>query len=364
VSAGGPVVLTGATGFLGTELLVRLLERTDRDVVALVRAPDDDAAAARVDGALAASLGPEAGGARPRVRAVAADLERPGLGLGAAARDRLAGEASLVVHCAASIAFDLPLEEARRVNVEGTREVLDLAREAAGRGALERVVHVSTAYVAGEREGRLREDERDVGQRHRNTYEQTKLEAEQLVANSGLPTSVLRPSIVVGDSRTGWTPAFNVIYWPLRAFARGMLKVVPADPDGRVDIVPVDRVADALLELVRGRGRGGWFHAVAGDDAPTCRQLAGMAARAFGREAPRFVQPGEDPEADRNAGVFAPYFRMRSVFDPGRGRALAAAPPPFADYFERLMAYARDARWGKRPSPRWALTRRRERLAA
>jgi thioester reductase-like protein len=349
------VVLTGATGFLGSELLVRLLEQTDRRVIALVRAGDDSAAAARVDNVVGEAFGPAARALRPRVRAVAADLEQPGMGLGDDARERLAAQASHVVHCAASISFSLPLDEARRANVDGTRAVLDLARQADAGGVLERLVHVSTAYVAGEREGRLREDERDVGQRHRNTYEQTKLEAEQIVARSGLPVSILRPSIVVGDSRTGWTPAFNVIYWPLRAFARGMLSAVPADPDGRVDIVPVDRVADALLELVDGAARSGCFHAVAGDEAPTCHQLAGMAARAFGREAPRFVVPGEDPEADERAGVFAPYFRMRAVFDPGRGQALADEPPPFAEYFERLMAYARDARWGKRPQPRWTV---------
>src|SRR4051794_20030427 len=212
----GTVVLTGATGFVGSELLVRLLERTDRGVVALVRARDDVAAAVRVDNLLGEALGPAVRGARPRVRALAADLERPGLGLAPGAFDALAAEAALVVHCAASISFSLPLEEARRINVGGTSGVLELARAADARGALERLVHVSTAYVAGERVGRVRADERDVGQRHRNTYERTKLEAEQLVARSGLPASVLRPSIVVGDSRTGWTPAFNVIYWPLR----------------------------------------------------------------------------------------------------------------------------------------------------
>jgi thioester reductase-like protein len=349
----GSVVLTGATGFVGSELLVRLLERTDRDVVALVRAKDDVAAAVRVDNLLGEAVGPAVRGVRPRVRALAADLERPGLGLAPGGFDALAAEAALVVHCAASISFSLPLEEARRINVGGTSGVLELARAADAHGVLERLIHVSTAYVAGEREGRVREDERDVGQRHRNTYERTKLEAEQLVARSGLPASVLRPSIVVGDSRTGWTPAFNVIYWPLRAFARGLLRTVPADPDGRVDIVPVDRVADALLALVEEPRRSGSFHAVAGDAAPTCAELATMAAEAFGQEPPRFVAPSEDPAAERDAGVFAPYFRVRSIFEPGRGRALGGVVPPLDDYFERLLAYARDARWGKRPRSRW-----------
>jgi thioester reductase-like protein len=360
----GPVVLTGATGFVGSELLVRLLERTDRDVVALVRAPDDVAAAVRVDNLLGEALGPAARGVRPRVRALAADLERPGLGLAPGAFDVLAGEAALVVHCAASISFSLPLSEARRINVGGTAGVLELARAAEARGALERLVHVSTAYVAGEREGRVREDERDVGQRHRNTYERTKLEAEQLVARSGLPASVLRPSIVVGDSRTGWTPAFNVIYWPLQAFARGLFPTVPADPDARLDIVPVDAVADALLELVRGPVRDGAFHVVAGDGAPTNAELATMAADAFDAEPPRFVRPGEDPSSELRAGPLLPYFRVRCTFDARHGRSLGGCPPPLADYFPALMRYAREARWGKRPSPRWAVAQREMRRVA
>ena len=70
---------------------------------------------------------------------------------------------------------------------------------------------------------------------------------------SDLPLVIARPSIVVGDRYSGWTPAFNVIYWPLRAFARGMLDEVPANPDGVVDVVPVDYVADALVHLLHPR---------------------------------------------------------------------------------------------------------------
>ncbi|MBA3327325.1 MAG: SDR family oxidoreductase [Solirubrobacterales bacterium] len=348
------MLLTGATGFVGMELLARVLEHTDREVIALVRADDDEAAQARLDAMLVTLLAPGERPAAGRVRAVAADLEQPGLGLAPAARDRVAGQAEAIVHCAASISFSLPLDEARQVNVDGTREVLRLAEETATRGTLERVVHVSTAYVAGEREGRVRERQGDVGQGFRNTYERTKLEAEGLVHESGLPVAILRPSIVVGDSVTGWTPAFNVIYWPLQAFARGLLSTLPSDPDGRVDIVPVDVVADALLALLEGPLRRGAFHAVAGDGAPTCATLARMAAEAFGVPTPEFVAPGEDPAAEEMAGVMLPYFRVRCVFDALRGRALGACPPPLADYFPALMRYADDARWGKKSTPRWA----------
>jgi thioester reductase-like protein len=348
------LLLTGATGFLGGELLVRLLEQTDRDVVTLVRAGDDDAAQARLDATLAMLLPP---GAQPRdrVRAVAAHLDQPGLGLPSATRDALMCDVDTVVHCAASVQFTLPLDEARRINVDGTREVLDCAARAP---ELERFVHVSTAYVAGDRPGPYREDEGDVGQRPRNTYEETKLAAEQHVLASGLPaTSIVRPSIVVGDSRTGWTPAFNVIYWPLRAFSRGLLPVVPGDPDARVDIIPVDTVADALLELADGPPRSGTMHVVAGDQAPTIRELAELAAAAFDAPVPRFVPPGEAPEVEQFAGPFLPYFSVSGVFDAARGRALGYTPPALAKYLPTLLRYANKAGWGKRSHHRWAVLR-------
>jgi long-chain acyl-CoA synthetase len=343
------IVLTGATGFLGGELLVRLLERSDHEVVALVRAPDDAAAAARLDATLAVLLPP---GSVPdgRVRAVAAHLDRPGLGLPDAAFAALAERTRAIVHCAASVSFTLPLDEARAINVGGTRAMLGLA--AAAGPALERFVHVSTAYVAGDRPGPYRASEGDVGQRPRNTYEQTKLEAESYVLGAQLPNaSILRPSIVVGDSRTGWTPAFNVIYWPLRAFARGLLPVVPGDPSAPVDVVPVDTVADALLDLSVGPPRSGTFHAVAGDAAPTAGRLSELAARLFGAAPPEFVGPGAAPEIERRAGAFLPYFRVRGRFS---ADGVLAAAPPLERYLPTLLRYADAAAWGRRARPRWA----------
>jgi len=350
----GPLLMTGATGFVGMELLARVLEHTDRDVIALVRADDDVAAQVRIDDVLESIVAPGTQPHRGRVRAVAADLESPGLGISPIQRERITGSVTAVVHCAASVSFTLPLEDARRINVEGTREIVKLACDARSRGSLERFVHVSTAYVAGDRVGLISEHDGDVGQTFRNTYERTKLEAEQLVTSSGLPAAIVRPSVIVGDSSTGWTQAFNVIYWPLQAFARGLFPTVPGDAAASLDIVPVDTVADALLELLRGPVRGGAFHIVAGDQAPSNAELATMAAEAFDAEPPVFVALGEDEDAEKLAGALVPYFSVRCTFDARRARELlGATPPPLREYFPSLMRYARDARWGKNPVPRW-----------
>jgi thioester reductase-like protein len=355
MSERAPVLLTGATGFLGMGVLGRLVRQTDRDVIALVRAPDDDVAQDRLDTVIATLLAP---GGRPRsgrVRGLAADLGQPDLGLSPIARDRLANSIGAVVHCAASISFTLELAEARRINVDGMRAVLALASDASRRGSLDRFVHVSTAYVAGDRSDRISEHEGDVGQGFRNTYERTKLEAEHAVQDSGLPAAIVRPSIIVGDSASGWTPAFNVIYWPLQAFARGLFPTVPANPEAQVDIVPVDVVADSLVELLRGPMRSGTFHVVSGDNAPTAGALATMAAEAFDAPPPRFVKLGVDPSAELRAGPLLPYFHVRAVFDSMRGRhLLGACAPPVQKYFPALMRYARKAQWGKQALPRWA----------
>ena len=159
------ILLTGGTGFLGMELIARLLDarrRPGHRARRSARATRRRRAGARRGAARRAST-TKPPAAAERLRAVPADLTAPGLGLSDADRASLAARASTrVVHCAASISFTLPLEEARAINVDGTRRMLDLA---ASCRALERFVHVSTAYVRGPRAGRFAEDDLGGGQR-------------------------------------------------------------------------------------------------------------------------------------------------------------------------------------------------------
>jgi thioester reductase-like protein len=339
----GAVLLTGATGFVGMELLRRFLEEDgDRRVHALVRAADDEAAGERLP-------------AHPRLNAVAGDIEQPGLGLSRAARERLRQEVTTILHCAASISFDLSLEESRQVNVDGTRNVLELAERCR---ALERLTYVSTAYVAGEPRGLFREDQLDVGQRFRNPYEQSKFEAERMIHEraNGLPLQVLRPSIIVGDSRTGRTSSFNVLYGPLKAMASGRIPAIPARRSAPVDIVPVDYVADRTYELVT-EGPDGTFHLVAGRNATTVGRLLELTARCLRRKPPAVLPPvvykrlahpwlRRKYAGLRKIEVYFPYFSMRVRFD---DRGLGPGPP-VEGYFHRLVEFAQRAGWGRVPS--------------
>jgi long-chain acyl-CoA synthetase len=365
------LLLTGTTGFVGMELLARVLRAPERRVVALIRAEDDEHATRRLHETLLSVFGavqPWAG----RVTAVAGDLRAPGLGLDPAAG--LADEITEVVHGAASVSFELALERSRAVNVEGTRRVLDLA---ASCPRLRRLTYVSTAYVAGRHRGVFGEGDFDVGQRFRNAYEQSKFEAEGLVrarAAAGLPVTIVRPSIVVGDRNSGWTASFNVLYWPLRALARGAYPVLPARRGAPVDVVSVDYVADAICALHALPGaEGGTYHLTASMHASSIGELLDLAVARLRCRRPPLLAPGlyrraVHPLALRLAPqrrrrflrateTYLPYFAMRVRYDDARTRAAlgpAIAPAPLHEYFDRLVDYALAARWGARPVGRAA----------
>ncbi len=360
------VLLTGATGFLGREILWRLLARGREPVECLVRAEDDAAAAARLEEVLAgAPPGALSAEARSRARALRGDLEIEGLGLEPTVAAELERRLTRVVHGAASVRFDLPLAEARRVNVDGTRRVLDLAARSV---VLERFDYVGTAYVAGRRAGRIGEDDLDGKAGFHNSYEQTKYEAERLVRErrADLPIAIFRPSIVVGDSETGRAASFKVLYWPLQMISRGLILIAPARRTGVVDLVPVDYVCDALEAISADpASRGGSFHLTAGEEASaTVGEILELAVGFFGVRRPLLVDPatfyagirplvyafawGRRRQVLRRGRVYVPYLSHRARFDVSRSRAACdLRPPQVATYFRRLMEYAVETDWGR-----------------
>ena len=272
---------------------------------------------------------------------MAGDVTSPGLGLHNGARTALAEEVGAVLHCAASIAFDLPLDEARAINVEGTREVIGFARECKALGRLERFVHVSTAYVSGKYEGTFRERQLDAGQEFRNTYEQTKSEAEHVVREAGdLSPCIARPSIVMGESDTGWTPAFNVLYWPLRAFSRGLFDEIPASPSATW--TSCRSTTSPTRSCTCSTRRGGRLQPRLGPRG-AARERARRARVRPLRPAAAEGGRGAAVRRRRRRGLPAVLrhgARVRRLPRPRRARAGRDPPPRLADYFARLMDYA------------------------
>ena len=267
--------ITGATGFIGSEVLRRLLLREpDRQVFALVRAANAAEATRRAREVLfKLFFDDEAATAegKRRVQWVIGDLRRPGLGIAPEVRERIVAECDEMIHAAASTDWDRPMEVAEAVNVEGVRAMADLAAERSRRPGPSRLVHIGTAFVAGRRNGVVRsEDLPGPAGPFNNTYEATKAQAERFLRErmGEVPITVVRPSIVVGDSTTGRTFNFNVIYFPIKLLQRGLLPVVPGRRATTLDIVPVDYVCDALLAIGRDPAAvGRTFHITADRDA-------------------------------------------------------------------------------------------------
>jgi thioester reductase-like protein len=242
-------LVTGATGFLGRHLVERLLARADADpdleVLALVRAGSQQRLTRR------ARRWPHG----DRVQPLVGDLTSPQLGLSAGRLRELTGRVDHLVHLAALYDMTADPETNERVNVDGTRRVVELAnRLRAGR-----LHHVSSVAVAGHHPGRFSEDDFDLGQELPSPYHATKFAAERIVREEAtVPWRVYRPAIVVGHSTTGEMDKIDGPYYffpvfrALGALPRLLPVVLPEV--GATNVVPVDYVAAAMDHLVHADG--------------------------------------------------------------------------------------------------------------
>ena len=272
------LLMTGFPGFLGSALLPRLLaRRPDVEAVCLVQPQHAVLARSRVK-----ELEITDPRTRGRIRLALGDITVTGLGLGAAERDRL-DDVREVWHLAAVYDLAVAPHVAHRVNVDGTTNVLAFCRE---QPDLRRLQYVSTCYVSGRYEGQFPEDALEVGQAFRNHYEKTKYEAELLVRKAmadGIPATIYRPGIVVGDSQTGATQKYDGPYFLATFLARQVaLAVVPAVGDAdhvRVCLVPRDFVVGAMDELSVLDASDGRSYALVDPDPPTVREVVTTFAR-------------------------------------------------------------------------------------
>jgi long-chain acyl-CoA synthetase len=182
---------------------------------------------------------------------------------------------------------------------------------------------------------------------------------------------ILRPSIIVGDSRTGVTSSFKMMYWPLKIYARRLWRTVPGYPDAVLDIVPVDFVATAVAQLAFDEAAlGSTVHLCAGPrGSATIQQVARRAMEYFNAPEPRYVDPkfffaavrpllflalwGRKRRVLRDGRAYRDYFTMRMQFDTSNAERLrgpwGVGPPPVLDYLDRLFNYCVASDWGRRP---------------
>jgi thioester reductase-like protein len=347
----GLAFFTGFPGFIGKRLIARLLaDDAELRIAALVepsmveRARDS---AATIPGG-------------DRVEIIAGDIGERDLGLDSAQLDRLKAETTVAFHLAAIYNLAVPLEIAQRVNVDGTGNVLELC---AACDKLERLNYVSTAYVAGERHGTVYEHELVLGQGFKNHYESTKFQAELWVREmmDRVPTTIYRPAIVVGDSKSGETQKFDGPYYLLRTIAVSVARHTPIPQFGAsgapFNVVPVDFVVDAIAATsAEPTAVGETLHLV-DPDPITARELLTSLSNEYAgknpgyRVPPRLVESSLRFKAVRDVFSGAPQQSIRYLnhevrFDTRRADTLLARGglrcPRFEEYVGPVVKFFRE----------------------
>lgn len=269
------IFITGATGGLGRELVRLFLEKTDERLLLLVRPKASDSHEDRI-AKLLARMGIN-GRSKDRIRVIPGDITKPHLGLSEADLKAVVEDVDEFYHSAALTNLGATREEAARINLNGTINALDLAQKCLKGGRLKQFFYFSTAYVAGSLTPiHALEDELPENPSFANSYEETKFLAEKEVrqaSRAGLPTTIFRPSIVVGDSHTGAISEFNVIYPFWRIFAHGLLKRLPSRLEHTFNIVPIDFVVDAAFALSRRKDTHGRTYHLVSENPPSLEMV-------------------------------------------------------------------------------------------
>ncbi len=323
------ILVTGAAGLIGGEVCARLASAGHRVYALTHRAPDIFA---------------NDGSRVPVAAALNGDICAAGLGL------HEAPQVDVVIHCAASLTFDAPYDALEAINVGGTRNVIAFAK--AHNAAL---IHVSTAYVCGLQDGPIAEKPVADGTVFANGYERSKAQAEKQVHGSGLTHCIVRPAIVLGDSKTGAIRKFDAMYQTFAMITRGWVDQLPTTPEASLDFVPVDYVAQAIAQLAQrmDAANGSICHLTSGN--PLALESFAQAISAYPQfSTPNLVSAASFDTASLSssqrrvwhkvASAYASYFQRNPRFVNANLRTLTGleTPETGAQWFHRLIEFAID----------------------
>ena len=294
------ILITGATGLVGGSVVLDLIAGTDATIYCLTRGDTHDDSERRTRSALEGAA--KAYGRtdlidqiRKRVRVLRGDVTSDYRTF-----TNCPGSVDLVIHAAASLKFaDRDEEEIRRINVDGTANLLAMAAELGVR----RFCHVSTAYVAGKRTGIVSEsDPLPTDSELNNAYERSKVDGEVLVNGSGIPHQIVRPSIVIGHSSTLAATSFSGLYGLLDEVRRFKVKVaerlghllslrgvrVLAEGDAEINLIPVDLVSQSIVRIALNGNDSTVYH-LANGTPPTAGMCLGVGFEVLDLPHPEFV---------------------------------------------------------------------------
>jgi thioester reductase-like protein len=369
------IFLTGSTGYIGAHVASILLERHPDRLNLLVRAKTEQQAGERLWHAMQLHMdfAKFHEFLETRISIFRGDLTDARFGLDAADYAHLIGTTESVIHCAASLNRKSE-KSCLNVNLRGTLEVAQLARRAQDAHGLRRFSQVSTVAVAGERSHEVVAEDLSIDwdRRDYDPYARTKKFCEHMVREllPDVQRTVFRPSIVLGDSRRAETTQFDMV----RSFVfLAGLPLLPFRPTDRIDIVPVDYVAESVAMLhQKPNPAHEIYHLSSGTGAETFGQLTQALAKSAGKMQPLFW-PGLEGNFSavvnmlansRNAvgrsasllKVFMPYLVWDTVFDNSRVVAeMGRTPEPFSKYCYPLLKFSRDHQFSYPYKP-WPVT--------
>jgi len=384
--SGRSIILTGATGFLGAFLMAGLLER-GYQVTVLGRPSGDMSLSDRLS-RLTSWFSIEPG---ENLSAVEADFSKKHLGLDDKAYSNLCANSGKIIHCASDTSFaERNRERVMNTNVNSLSSLLDLAADSRA----EHLYYVSTAYACGRREGICMETP-ITAQSFNNVYEESKAQAEEIIRrsceDSGVPLSILRPSIVYGHSKTGKALKFNALYycvkstfsmrdifvndirqggeksgkWGFKLDDDGVLNIplrICLPNRGSVNLIPVDYFVETVLCIIEHSGTDEIYH-ITCDDPPDIMTLTEYTQRYLGvrgtqvlwNQSGKITDPNPAEELfERLFEPYRPYLSDNRIFDRSRTHDItngASAPPFTYEIFENCMDYAVACEWGKAGLP-------------
>lgn len=371
-----PILITGATGFLGGFLAGELIKK-GRKTILILRPKGNDTARQRVENLLK-FLNIKA---KHEPVIIPAEIDKAGLGL-SEEHKRILREVTEVLHCAADTSFaERKKQQVETTNLQGLQNVFDVVPNC------EKFFHMSTAYSAGKQEGLITE-EIQFPKEFYNPYEQSKNESEKLVTDlcreKNIHLNIFRPSITYGDANTGESLRFNALYFPVRTllFFRDSLKKDILERSGKraaglgvsinengsmhfpltfpgngwLNLVPIDFLVKAVTAIMDS-GKTGIFHIV-NPKSDTIGKLAQFIERNYSISgmgvADEVVQGGSmQTLINSYMDVYYPYFCDKRKFSDYRARTILEplgieCPELTSSVFKRCIDFAVDSNWGSK----------------
>lgn len=274
------IVLTGSTGIFG-KFLVRDLLKTNSRIILLVRADSQNEANNRIKKLLKANSG-----FSDKITVLRCDLTQEKLGLSSSDYVSLKRDTTHILHAAASTRFTLPLNEARRNNVETTKKLLSFAKDCDN---LHRFGFVSTAYVAGKRKGIILEKDFEHEEGFLNTYEESKYEAETLIRGNTqqLPVIIFRPSLIITPFQKSGSSPVNALTLGLFLARKGFLPILPGKAGNRLDIIKAELASTAIIKIfLKETIKNLTYHITSANNSPTLEDLISLVEKRFSKKLP------------------------------------------------------------------------------